>query len=151
MNRRSSAILVLLAVFAASTPMLGVNDFWLGNRYSVGVTYLPKQEAWIDPPLPKSVQMPDYPVELMRVAVSGQALIEFTVAPDGTVRDLKIVQAYSPAFGEAAKVAVTKWAFFPAKDRRTGKAVSTIMQCRFDFRVEEEPNKTSEVNGRSEK
>jgi TonB family protein len=143
MLRRLPIVLGFVAILAAATPMRGVNDFWLGNRYSVSVFYL-TQEKGIDPPRPKSVQMPDYPVECMRANVSGQALIEFSVSPAGAVRDVKVVRAEIPEFGETAKAAVKKWSFFPAMERKSGIATSVTMQCRFDFRVEEVPTKAKQ-------
>jgi TonB family protein len=58
---------------------------------------------------------PDYPVELRKKFVSGNALIHLVVRRDGGVTDVKVIRATDPLFGVAGANAVSKWIFRPAK------------------------------------
>jgi protein TonB len=65
---------------------------------------------------------PDYPYDLLRAGVPGEAVLELTIAPDGSVRDVIVISATQRAFGEAARQAVLRWKFKPGKVG--GRAVS---------------------------
>lgn len=133
-HRFAAAALVLLVAIPS---VFAVNDFWLGNRYSVGVSFTLKHEAFIDPPKLKRLPMPSYPIELLEAGVQGHAKIQFLVREDGSVADVSVVSADSEEFGIEAKKAVAAWSFTPGKNRNGGKPAAVRMQCDFDFELNE--------------
>lgn len=63
---------------------------------------------------PLSTPAPTYPVEALRAAVQGEVQVEFTVSPDGSVSDARVVRADPPrVFDRAAVAAVRRWRFEP--------------------------------------
>jgi TonB family protein len=136
MKKLATLILALIG----ATQVAAVNDaLWAGtNKYSVTLQYGSVVESGVDRPLPKSVQMPDYPIEAMKAGVSGDASILFLVGADGAVRDVVVEKASIVGFGVAAQAAVAKWTFFPSvllKDRK--KIVPAHIRCRFEFKASE--------------
>lgn len=83
------------------------------------------------PPKPFVGPAPEYPSKLRRAKVAGGATIRFTISPTGRVRDLEIVNATDPAFGESALAAARQWRFLPKiKD---GHAMETKAELPFTF------------------
>jgi len=130
--------LVTLILLLTSSSLFAVNDFWLGYHYSVGVSFSIKHMPDTDPPRLMALPMPSYPIESLRAAVQGHAMIQFVVREDGTVTDVAVVSADTEEFGKEAKKAVEGWSFTPGKTRSNGKPASVQMQCRFDFNLDEE-------------
>ncbi|WP_133000101.1 energy transducer TonB [Luteimonas arsenica] len=66
---------------------------------------------------PLSTPAPRYPVEALRASQSGEVQVEFTVAPDGSVSDARVVRA-NPArvFDREAVAAVRRWRFEPVSE-----------------------------------
>ena len=66
---------------------------------------------------PLSTPAPRYPAEALRAAQSGEVQVEFTVAPDGSVSDARVVRA-DPArvFDREAVAAVRRWRFEPVAE-----------------------------------
>jgi len=66
---------------------------------------------------PLSTPAPRYPAEALRAAQSGEVQVEFTVAPDGSVSDARVVRA-NPArvFDREAVAAVRRWRFEPVAE-----------------------------------
>ena len=63
---------------------------------------------------PLSTPAPRYPVEALRASQSGEVQVEFTVAPDGSVTDARVVRANPPrVFDREAVAAVRRWRFEP--------------------------------------
>ncbi len=115
MKKISAFVLASLAVLFSATSAHAINDaLWEGFTYSVSVKYLDIIEQDVDTPYPKSMQMPDFPMEAFRAKISGDVLVSFLVADDGSVRDVVVEKALIPEFGESAKAAVLKWKFWPA-------------------------------------
>lgn len=139
---KRSLRVVLFSVLLLGTAMesLAMNDaLWMGSKYSVAVKYLGYFEAGIDTPQPKSIQMPEYPIELMRAGVSGDVTLSFLVTKYREVREINVEQAQFAELGVAAKNAVAHWTFSPGVllDNRS-QAVTSHMRCRFEFRATEE-------------
>ena len=63
---------------------------------------------------PLSTPAPRYPADALRAGQSGEVQVEFTVAPDGSVSDARVVRA-EPArvFDREAVAAVRRWRFEP--------------------------------------
>ncbi|HEX2101042.1 MAG TPA: TonB family protein, partial [Candidatus Synoicihabitans sp.] len=66
-------------------------------------------------PLPRFQARPIYPFEMRRAGAEGEAVVAFVVDASGAVRDLKLVRATDPTFGEAALEAVQRWEFEPGQ------------------------------------
>ena len=63
---------------------------------------------------PLSTPAPRYPAEALRAAQSGEVQVEFTVAPDGSVSDARVVRSDPPRiFDREAVAAVRRWRFEP--------------------------------------
>ncbi|HEY0938825.1 MAG TPA: TonB family protein [Steroidobacter sp.] len=75
---------------------------------------------------------PVYPREAQRAGTEGWVQVEFTIAPDGSTRDLQVLDS-EPAqvFDKAALDSVSKWRFEPI--RRNGELVAqrAMLQVRF--------------------
>ncbi len=82
---------------------------------------------------PISRVAPRYPEELKRKGVNGSAIVEFVVASDGAIRNVKVVDATHPAFGVAAIAAVKQWQFKPAMVEN--RPVACRVQQAFPFMV----------------
>jgi TonB family protein len=80
---------------------------------------------------------PRYPTSAQRKGIEGWVDLEFTIAADGTVKELA-VRAAQPngVFEEAARRAVTQWIYRPVM--RNGQAVNQRARLRVRFDLTEE-------------
>ena len=63
---------------------------------------------------PISTPAPRYPTDAYRAGTSGEVQVEFTVAADGSVSDVRVVRASPPrVFDREAVAAVKRWRFQP--------------------------------------
>ena len=83
------------------------------------------------PPIAKTKTRPIYPFELLQKKTPGYAIAEFVVQLDGSVEDLRIVEATHRDFEKSVIVCVYRWKFKPGI--KSGKPVPTAMRIRFDF------------------
>ena len=66
--------------------------------------------------LPTTRVEPVYPPRALRAGIEGTVTVEFTIATDGSVKDLEIVSANPPEiFDRAVLNAVKRWKFSPEK------------------------------------
>lgn len=75
---------------------------------------------------------PVYPRDAARTGTEGWVQVEFTIAPDGTTQDLRVLDsAPKDVFDKAAVDSVSKWRFEPV--RRDGAVVAqrAVLQVRF--------------------
>lgn len=80
-----------------------------------------------------SAATPDYPVEAARNQTSGYAVVQFTVAPDGSIENAHIVEsAPRRVFDNAAIQAVRRSHFDPAV--KDGQPVASTLVRRIDFK-----------------
>lgn len=67
-----------------------------------------------------STPAPEYPTEALRDGRSGEVVVEFTVNPDGSVSNPRVVRASPPrTFDRAALNAVRRWRFQPVASATT--------------------------------
>ncbi len=67
-----------------------------------------------------STPSPQYPTEALREGRQGEVVVEFTVNPDGSVSDPRVVRANPPrVFDRAAISAVRRWRFQPVASATT--------------------------------
>ena len=74
----------------------------------------------------KSRVAPVYPELARRMSITGVVKVEVTVAPNGGVKNCKLVGGH-PVLASAAIDAVKKWRFEPAAEESTG-----VVEFRFD-------------------
>ena len=67
----------------------------------------------------KSKVSPVYPDLARKMNITGTVKVQVTVAPNGTVKDAKVVGGH-PVLASAALEAVKKWRFEPAPAESTG-------------------------------
>lgn len=67
----------------------------------------------------KSKVQPVYPELARKMNITGSVKVEVVVAPNGTVKDAKVVGGH-PVLANAALDAVRKWRFEPAAAESTG-------------------------------
>jgi TonB family protein len=67
----------------------------------------------------KSKVQPEYPELARRMNITGTVRVQVVVAPNGTVKDAKVVGGH-PVLAGAALEAVRKWRFEPAPAESTG-------------------------------
>lgn len=85
-----------------------------------------------------SAQPPEYPAAALRRLVSGWVDLEFTVMPDGSVADIRVVEAQPRnVFDAAAISALRRWRFAPVL--RDGVAVSQRAHQRIRFSASNQP------------
>jgi TonB family protein len=80
-----------------------------------------------DVAFPLTMVMPRFPPT---ARAGGQVLVEARIAPDGSVGDVKILQA-QPPFESAALDALSQWTFKPA--RRAGAPIPSMVYIVFGF------------------
>ena len=74
----------------------------------------------------KTVVKPDYPQVARQMRVTGTVRLEATVAPDGKVRDAKVVGG-SPLLVQEAVTAVKKWKYEEGS-KETVETVEVVFQ-----------------------
>ncbi|MFA6289784.1 MAG: TonB family protein [Opitutaceae bacterium] len=79
---------------------------------------------------------PNYPIEMRRAGIAGEAVVMFIVDAQGNVRDAQAVRSSRSEFEEDAVKAVLKWKFRPGK--KAGVAVNTRMQVPIGFSLSAE-------------
>jgi len=82
-------------------------------------------------PIARYQARPEYPEDLKRAGITGDALVDFIVDPNGDVRNAVAVRPEHREFGDAACRAVSKWKFRPGW--KNGRAVFTHMQVPIVF------------------
>ena len=76
------------------------------------------------------VEAPDYPRGAERRGIEGYAVVEYTVAEDGSITDATVVEAEPEGvFDRAVIRAIEGWSYAPAAAATAG------MQQRFDFNL----------------
>ena len=81
---------------------------------------------------------PNYPVDLRRAGISGNATVRFIVTHDGRVIDVTVIQATHPSFGDAAAKAVSKWRYKPAM--KDGQPIACLLQVPIFFNLNTNPS-----------
>ena len=75
---------------------------------------------------------PAYPREAARAGTEGWVQVEFTIAPDGTTRDLQVRNsAPKVIFDDAALESVSQWRFEPVVKNGAPVAQRAVLQVRF--------------------
>jgi protein TonB len=81
-------------------------------------------------PIPRVRIAPDYPQRALSRGQSGDVTLRFTIAADGTTKDIEIVDATSPIFERPAVEALSKWRYAPPTEngnRVEKRGVQTVI------------------------
>jgi TonB family protein len=121
--------MLALGFAACSTPIVTNKppDPFPGEAYE-GV--LPTDQM----PIPVYRVRPFYPRELADSKTSGEAVVDFIIETDGSVRLAKATKATNAQFAEAAVDCVRLWKFKPAF--RNGVAIRTHLQVPIEFSMQ---------------
>ena len=77
---------------------------------------------------------PPYPPQLLRTGVEGKAVVRVLIGTDGRVKQVAIIAADDPLFGDATeRQALRKWRFKPAT--RDGVAIESWKQMTVRFEI----------------
>jgi TonB family protein len=68
---------------------------------------------------------PNYPSEALAAGREGEVQLEFTIAANGTVKDVVVVDSSSPEFEEPAVTALLRWRYLPTNVECVGTACQT--------------------------
>ena len=74
---------------------------------------------------------PRYPEAAKLAGADGLAILRATILRDGTVSNLSVIDAPHPALGLAAREAVSRWRYEPARLNGVAADVETTIQIRF--------------------
>lgn len=85
-------------------------------------------------PSPRGIRAePQYPFEMKRAGISGEATLQFIVDSRGDVRDIIVIKSTHREFEAPSIAAVQKWKFKPG--RKGGKPVNVRMQIPLAFNL----------------
>ena len=96
---------MFLAVLAT---VVGLGSVWLQGQSESEIVRRAKTKV-----------QPTYPELARKMNITGNVKVEVVVAPNGTVKDAKVVGGH-PVLANAALEAVKKWRFEPAPTESTG-------------------------------
>ena len=89
--------------------------------------------------VPLSLPLPEYPAELIRAGIAGEASIRFHVTDAGTVGEIELLKLSQREFAGPIKEGVARWRFQAyAVDGITKIRRSAWFACRIQFRRDEE-------------
>jgi TonB family protein len=74
---------------------------------------------------------PEYSEEARRAHYQGSVVLNLTVAPDGTVKEVCLDQVLGMGLDEKAVAAVRSWKFEPATENSVPVAVRTSAETEF--------------------
>lgn len=77
-----------------------------------------------------------YPFELRRAGITGEAIVTFFVGADGEVKNPVVTRSSHPGFEAAALASVEKWKFDPGM--KSGRVVNTRMSVPIVFTLDKE-------------
>lgn len=142
---RTLAILLatcLLAACAGTGNTSQRANRWMEPGSIVG----PESVQWDSPARLLRGKSPVYPIEQLLTGKTSYAEVAFTVAEDGSTRDIHVVEAERPVFGRHLAAAVQGWQFEPA--RKDGEPVASPMTVAFDFTIDRGWGPPSRNDGR---
>ena len=108
-------------VRSEAMPNLGVTKKMLLTAAAVCIAVVPVLVGYADQPaeernkdiLPIERKAPTYPPEALEQGLNGYVDLEFTITPQGTTKDIKVISSTSPLFEESAKQAMAKFKYEP--------------------------------------
>ena len=108
-------------------------DVFNERMASQGTEYYCSDGACDRPPRLVSGRVPAFPAIAALEGRGGFASVSFVIAKDGSTREIEVLRASEPVFGEVSRRAVMRWRFEPA--RKDGEAVDLRVVQRFPFNI----------------
>ena len=93
----------------------------------------PPSAHWDTPARLLSGKSPAYPIDQFMTGRTGYAEVGFTVAADGTTRDIRVTEAEQASFGNHLAIAVRGWRFEPAM--KDGQPLPSPMRYGLCFEI----------------
>jgi TonB family protein len=86
------------------------------------------RREWITEPRILEKVNPDYPEDCKKESIQGEVVLKVLIKEDGRVEGVEVLQAPDPRLAEAAKAAILRWLFAPARDKEDNpvRVFSTI-------------------------
>lgn len=84
------------------------------------------------PPRPFIGPPPEYPKDLRKHKVTGEATVSFLIGMNGAVSQPKLVKTTRPEFGKAVMDVIRQWRFLP--EVKDGQPVLTRVEMPFEFK-----------------
>jgi|GEM_PF-1146733 protein TonB len=129
-RRLGAGLMILLAAGCASQrPAEQRANRPLPPGYVVGAP----SPQWDTPARLISGSAPVYPIGQLLNGRTGHAKVAFTVAEDGTTRDIAVGEATNAVFGRHAAIAVKGWRFEPAM--KDGRPVASRLDVDLGFDI----------------
>ena len=107
---------------------LSIQKKVLLGSFALGTMFVPVifGAAAEDSPVPVVRIAPNYPDEALKAGRQGSVELEFTIAANGTTKDVVIVNSSSPEFEAPAVAALLRWRYLPTNVSCVGTVCQTI-------------------------
>ncbi len=92
----------------------------------------PSARAGLTEPRVLEKANPVYPEDCRKERIQGEVVLKVMIQKDGKVNAVSVLQSPDPRLGEAARDAVLKWLFSPARNRE-GEAVEVLSSITIRF------------------
>jgi TonB family protein len=102
---------LLLGTLALATVMLPIVFGAVSGRIEAQGNPTPPAD-----PMPLVRIAPNYPPQALAAGLDGEVTLEFTIAANGTTKDIFVVESSTPEFEEPAIVALSRWRYQPQTD-----------------------------------
>ena len=127
------SLVTTLLLCDCSSPNLAIEGNPMPEKeVATYITPVTPPSAYDTPPKFLKGYAPFFPATEAKRRHWGYALVEFSVAADGTTSDIRPITATAYSFAEKAMSAVQDWQFTPA--RKNGQPVVVRMRMPFTFR-----------------
>jgi protein TonB len=111
----------------------GIENSVLGSDAALSEVTMTAQSVDA-PPKPEQQVSPEYPPGARAEAVTGHVKLRFLVGSDGSVHEVKVLEAQPKGvFEDAAKTAIQKWRYSPARYRGLPVKMWAEMVMRFNL------------------
>ncbi len=141
MKLAKCSLLLLLASACLLMPVAGFASGGIYSTYATRITQrldrAPGLKRGATPVPIFSLRYPDYPSDMERAAVTGNVTVEFTVAADGQVQDIKVQKATHAEFSEPVLTAMKTWRFHPLEKMGPGYPSPIRIVAKIDFEIPE--------------
>jgi periplasmic protein TonB len=122
---RGALLVVSALLFSASVPAVARAQAAASAAPIFAGEDLDTPPKLVNPTKTARVVSDSYPANLRRMGVGGSVQVQFVIDPNGKVEpeSIEVLQASTPAFGDAAREAARKIEFHPGKSK--GQTVRT--------------------------
>lgn len=105
----------------------------LAQEQGEGAALATQTDESVTPPIPLSIPEISYPPEALAAGTEGDVLVNLTISAEGYVEEVEVVDAPSPALGEAVARAAPGFVFQPAT--RGPRAIRARIRFSHSFRL----------------